>query len=64
MKGHIYQRTKDTWTLVFDLPADLITGKRKQKAMTFKGTKARCSKVPERETMNNVDKVLLSKIPE
>ncbi len=39
MKGHVYKRSKDSWTLVYDLPADSTTGKRKQKSQTFKGTK-------------------------
>ncbi|MFC1932159.1 tyrosine-type recombinase/integrase [Chloroflexota bacterium] len=39
MKGTIYKRSKDSWTLVYDLHADLVTGKRKQKSQTFKGTK-------------------------
>ena len=39
MKGHIYQRAKGTWTMVYDLPADTVTGKRQQKSQTIKGTK-------------------------
>ena len=39
MKGHIYQRTKGSWTIVYDLPADPVTGKRRQKSQTVKGTK-------------------------
>ncbi len=39
MKGHISKRSKDSWTLVYDLPVDSTTGKRKQKSQTFKGTK-------------------------
>ncbi|MFC1986393.1 tyrosine-type recombinase/integrase [Chloroflexota bacterium] len=39
MKGNISKRAKDSWTLVYDLPADSATGKRKQKSQTFKGTK-------------------------
>jgi len=39
MKGHVYQRTKGSWTIVYDLPPDLATGKRRQKSQTFKGTK-------------------------
>ncbi|MCK5181356.1 MAG: tyrosine-type recombinase/integrase, partial [Dehalococcoidia bacterium] len=39
MKGHIYQRTKGSWTIVYDLPADSITGKRRQKSQTISGTK-------------------------
>jgi len=39
MKGHIYQRAKGSWTIVYDLPADTVTGKRQQKSQTVKGTK-------------------------
>jgi len=39
MKGHIYKRAKGSWTLVYDLPTDTITGKRRQKSQTVKGTK-------------------------
>jgi integrase len=38
MKGHIYKRAKDTWTVVYDLPLD-STEKRRQKSQTIKGTK-------------------------
>ena len=39
MKGHIYKRAKGSWTLVYDLPSDSVTGKRRQKSQTIKGTK-------------------------
>jgi integrase len=39
MKGHIYQRAKGSWTIVYDLPADTVTGRRQQKSQTVKGTK-------------------------
>ena len=39
MKGHIYQRAKGSWTIVYDLPMDAVTGKRRQKSQTVKGTK-------------------------
>ncbi len=39
MKGHIYQRAKGSWTIVYDLPMDTTTGKRRQKSQTVKGTK-------------------------
>jgi integrase len=39
MKGHIYQRTKGSWTIVYDLSVDTVTGKRRQKSQTIKGTK-------------------------
>jgi len=39
MKGHIYQRAKGSWTMVYDLPVDVVTGKRRQKSQTVKGTK-------------------------
>ena len=39
MKGHVYKRAKGSWTIVYDLPADSITGKRRQKSQTISGTK-------------------------
>ena len=39
MKGHIYQRAKGSWTIVYDLPMDVVTGRRRQKSQTVKGTK-------------------------
>ncbi|MFC1993376.1 tyrosine-type recombinase/integrase [Chloroflexota bacterium] len=39
MKGHIYQRAKGSWTVVYDLPVDSVMGKRRQKSQTVKGTK-------------------------
>jgi len=39
MKGHVYQRAKGSWTIVYDLPADMASGKRRQKSQTVKGTK-------------------------
>jgi len=39
LKGHIYQRAEGSWTIVYDLPTDAATGKRRQKSQTIKGTK-------------------------
>ncbi len=39
MKGHVYKRSKGSWTIIYDLPADSITGKRRQKSQTISGTK-------------------------
>ncbi|MFC1902366.1 tyrosine-type recombinase/integrase [Chloroflexota bacterium] len=39
MKGHIYKRAKGSWTIIYDLPVDTITGKRQQKSQTIRGTK-------------------------
>ena len=39
MKGHVYKRAKGSWTIVYDLPTDVVTGKRRQKSETVKGTK-------------------------
>jgi len=39
MKGHIYQRAKGSRTIVYDLPMDAVTGKRRQKSQTVKGRK-------------------------
>ncbi len=39
MKGHIVKRSQGSWTIVYDLPADTVTGKRRQKSQTIRGTK-------------------------
>jgi integrase len=39
MRGHIRQRAKGSWTIVFDLRIDAATGRRRQKSQTVKGTK-------------------------
>ncbi|MFC2006926.1 Arm DNA-binding domain-containing protein [Chloroflexota bacterium] len=39
MRGHIYKRSQGSWTIVYDLPNDSITGKRRQKSQTISGTK-------------------------
>ncbi len=52
MKGHIYKRAKDSWTIVYDLPVDMITGQRRQKSQTIRGTK--------REAERSLREILLS----
>ncbi|MFQ6029339.1 MAG: hypothetical protein ACE5Q6_17825 [Dehalococcoidia bacterium] len=37
MRGHVYQRSKGSWTIVYDLLPD-GSGKRRQKSETFKAT--------------------------
>lgn len=39
MKEHVYKRSKGSWTIVYDLTADSITGKRRQKSQAVKGAK-------------------------
>jgi len=39
MKGSIRQRSKGTWEIFYDMGADPITGRRRQKSQTVKGTK-------------------------
>lgn len=39
MRGCIKKRSKDSWTVIVELPRDPITGKRRQKWETVKGTK-------------------------
>jgi hypothetical protein len=45
MRGHIYKRAKGSWTIVYDLSTDPITGKRRQKSQTVKGTKREAQRV-------------------
>ena len=52
MKGHVYKRSKGSWTIIYDLPADSVTGKRRQKSQTIRGTK--------RDTQRVLREVLLS----
>lgn len=39
MRGHIQKRGKESWRLKFDLGYDLVTGKRKMRFVTVRGTK-------------------------
>jgi len=39
MKGHIRRRGKSSWRLKFDLGADPLTGKRRIRYHTFRGSK-------------------------
>jgi len=39
MKGHIRKRSKGSWSITYDLPRDILTGKRRQKTQAIKGTK-------------------------
>lgn len=39
MKGHIRKRSQGSWTIVYDLPVDSFTRRRRQKSQTIKGTK-------------------------
>lgn len=39
MRGCIYKRSKDSWTIVVDLPRDSETNKRRQKSVTIRGSK-------------------------
>ena len=55
MKGTLYKRSKDSWTLVYDLPQDSMTGKRKQKSQTFKGIK-RDAQRALREILQSLEK--------
>jgi len=54
MKGHIYQRSKGSWTIVYDLPSDPVTGKRRQRSQTVRGTK-RDAERALREVLVSVD---------
>ena len=45
MKGHIYQRAKGSWTIVYDLTPDSTNGKRRQKSQTVRGTKRDAERV-------------------
>ena len=44
MKGHIKKRSKDSWSVIIELQRDYITGKRRQKWYTVKGTKRDANK--------------------
>ena len=54
MKGHIYKRAKGSWTIVYDLPADIVTQKRRQKSQTVRGTKRDAERVL-REVMVSIE---------
>lgn len=52
--GSLKQRSKGSWSLIFDLSPDPATGKRRQKRMTVKGTKKEAEKIM-RETLSSID---------
>jgi len=57
MRGYVYQQkrqAKGCWTVVLDLPRDPITGKRRQKSLTIKGTK-KDAKRHLRELLHQLD---------
>lgn len=39
MAGHLRRRSKGSWTVIVELPRDPVTGKRRQKQVTVRGTK-------------------------
>ena len=45
MKGSIRQRSKGSWEIFYDMPADPVTGKRRQKSQTIRGTKRDAQRV-------------------
>jgi len=45
MKGSIRQRSKGSWEIFYDMPADPVTGRRRQKSQTIKGTKRDAQRV-------------------
>jgi integrase len=45
VRGHIRKRSKDSWTVVVELPRDPETGKRRQKWVSVKGTKRDAERV-------------------
>lgn len=45
MRGHIRKRSKDSWTVVVELPRDPETGKRRQKWVTVRGPKREAERV-------------------
>lgn len=45
MRGHIRKRSKDSWTVVVELPRDPETGKRRQKWITVKGSRRDAERV-------------------
>ena len=55
MKGHIYQTAKGSWTIVYDLPVDTVTGRRRQKSETVKGTKRDAERIL-REVLLSIEK--------
>jgi integrase len=54
MKGHVYQRSKGSWTIVYDLPSD-GSGNRKQKSETFRGITRRQAEQKLRDKLTALD---------
>jgi len=44
MRGHVCKRSKNSWTVVVELPRDPVTNKRRQKWVTIIGTKKEAEK--------------------
>ena len=55
MKGHVRQRSKNSWSIVIDLPRDPVSGKRCQQWHTVKGTR-RDAERALREIQTAIDK--------
>ncbi|MGB9804372.1 tyrosine-type recombinase/integrase [Desulfofundulus sp.] len=53
MRGHVRKRSKNSWTVVVELPRDPVTNKRRQKWVTVKGTK----KDAERELARLINEI-------
>jgi len=45
MKGHIRQRSKGSWEIFYEMAADPVTGRRRQKSQTVKGAKRDAQRV-------------------
>ena len=44
-RGHVTKKSKVSWTIVYELPPDPVTGKRRQKSEAVRGTKKHAEKV-------------------
>jgi hypothetical protein len=45
MQGHMRQRSNGAWELIVDIGRDPLTGKRRQRSRTFRGTKRNAQRV-------------------
>ena len=63
MRGHIRKRESGSWAVVVELPRDPLTGKRRQKWITVRGSKRDAERVLAR-TINDVERNTFGTAPE
>ena len=55
MKGHVRRRGRNSWAIVIDLSRDPLTGKRRQRWHTVRGTKKKDAERALRELLHSLE---------